>query len=402
MSQTPLIELMGLEELLAAPMRALVEADGYAARTAAQFIREHAFEADEGAPFDTFGRLRMITFVYEAQDETGARVERTMAVPLLLMIPLPLLSVREAQFEFGVEIAGVLNQGPATEPDRQTGQGQRLPNPNTAAGGGTQTALSQQDDRRLAIMANYARRPEAVSRNATTIQQTVVGDVQVRLTMDQSDMPAGISELLRLMNDSALRAEPVSDTTDDDNEDVTDDALPDESDIDNGNTGDNAGGNGSGDTGGNGSGGNGSGGDTGGTDTGGEDSPDNTTPAIFEIADLNEAGEIVMPVGVSQIPLTVAVLNANRDPVAGQIVVTSKKEDRFFKITPRRQATNEQGLATFAVTRTRYGNLRNITRSITVRAAYLNASGSDADISKTFKIRLPAAGGPGKKPKEGK
>lgn len=381
--QTPLIELMALEDLFAMPLRALIEADGMAARTAAEFIREHAFEPTGTGSDTAYGRLRMVTFTYEIADENGQAARQEMAVPLLLMITLPLLSVREATFEFGIEIAGTLE----TDQDGD-GVDDRLRQRARAEA----LARGEDPDRQAAralprhrVFGNIARAapvsPIPSAPRASSARQDMTGDVKVRVMMDQSGLPTGIAELLRLTSDGAVRSYPAE-------------ASYEDGGGDDGPIGDGPGSGASGGSGGSngGSGGGGDPGEPGGTGgSTGWTATDN--PAVIEIlagAALEDA-KFVLPQRPGRALLPVRALDGDGKPVTNVRFRARTPGDKTLVVRPETAAPDDTGVAEFAVFAGAQQEKCEIVRKLVVSAEYENHLGSRATIERELPVTIPGS-----------
>src|SRR4051794_35936461 len=88
--------VFSLQDLIAAPVVALLDADAHAARRFADFLGDYGFGAD--------GALRTFTFHYSRTTPSGQSEVVSVAIPAIALIPLPALQVKDAQFRFGVRI----------------------------------------------------------------------------------------------------------------------------------------------------------------------------------------------------------------------------------------------------------------------------------------------------------
>ena len=93
-----------LGELIGAPLRALVEAEAYAAQTTVQFIREVGFVANDDDDKENFGELRVITFQYTKTGIDGKTLQAELKVPVLSIVPIPALQIKSATIDFNVQL----------------------------------------------------------------------------------------------------------------------------------------------------------------------------------------------------------------------------------------------------------------------------------------------------------
>lgn len=93
-------QVVSLRDLLSSTLVATVDADTAAAQRYYSNMCELAFEHyDKGT--DEAGNLRTLTFWYT--DAVGTT--QSLDIPILSLLPLPLLQVKEADFGFNVRIA---------------------------------------------------------------------------------------------------------------------------------------------------------------------------------------------------------------------------------------------------------------------------------------------------------
>jgi uncharacterized protein DUF2589 len=226
---------MSLYQLLGAPLRALVDAETHAADATARFIAAVGFEQElppkpgpgeakpgapppapagqpappppgaaaagaapppaappvsgeptgpEGARLEEWrhlGKLRMARFHHETPDGALHRIE----VPVLSLVPIPALQIKEATVEFAVKVVDTIPLAPRTE-DRRPG----LTEPPSA----------------IDLKGSIARQrtPGAGLRQAET-------QMTVKVTMQQADVPSGLARLFHLMDQhvTAERHAPV-------------------------------------------------------------------------------------------------------------------------------------------------------------------------------------------------
>jgi len=106
----PLFQIMG------APILALVQAEAQAAQATAEFIERVGFISSEDDPpenardVDHIGQLRMFTFHYQKPGASGGMETFQVQIPLLSLVPIPSVQVKEAEFEFDVHIHDMYSQ----------------------------------------------------------------------------------------------------------------------------------------------------------------------------------------------------------------------------------------------------------------------------------------------------
>jgi hypothetical protein len=161
------VRSLPLGELLGGTMVAVVQADALAARATLDFVQEVGFVP--GADPATTGSLRMAAFRYQKRDEDGQVAEFVTEVPVLSLVTIPALQVKEATFSFIAKIDEIQRTGGDAAP--------------------TSTRL--------------IARPAAAS-GARTEEVRSSHHLQVQITMAQADVTVGMERVFQLM-DEAIR-----------------------------------------------------------------------------------------------------------------------------------------------------------------------------------------------------
>ncbi|MCA9712119.1 MAG: DUF2589 domain-containing protein, partial [Myxococcales bacterium] len=103
-----------LQDILGAPISALVQAEAQASRTALSFIEEVGFVRPADAPPDAsaldVGDLRMVEFGYTKPDADGNPAHFIARIPLLALFPIPGLRVKLATLTFTAKITDVFTE----------------------------------------------------------------------------------------------------------------------------------------------------------------------------------------------------------------------------------------------------------------------------------------------------
>ncbi len=160
-----------------------------AARASADFIESVGFDKQGDAKSEnSFGRLRTVSFNYTKQDVNGRDVEAEVELPLLSLVPIPLLQVKDAQLSFSLKII---------ETDSETEQ-RRAGVAGTAFAAAATT--SPTPSRAVSMRAVY----KASNNTDTTI------DMKVTLNLVQSDMPAGLQQLFQIMEQASTSKQTQS------------------------------------------------------------------------------------------------------------------------------------------------------------------------------------------------
>lgn len=170
-------QVMELQQLIAGPLVATIEADALSAQKCLDFLMRVAFEWYDPVTGKT-GPLRMLSFTY-AEREGGRQVQKRVSLPLFTLVPLPFLQVQEADFDFDIRILDALTE--QTEESFATEQTEGA----AARGAGG-----------LRLRASLA--PQQTVVRDGDLRQGIAANMKVKVRMGQADMPAGMSNFLRL------------------------------------------------------------------------------------------------------------------------------------------------------------------------------------------------------------
>lgn len=136
------------------------------------------------------GDLRMVAFTVDQHDPDGKVRTRMVRIPALSLVPLPLLRVKEAEFHFGVRII----EGHVGEKG----------GPMKLIGGDERDGEESLDaDAPVSWKAMLAPDAGKADGDAPSSREAFGANLKVRLAVVQSDIPAGITRLLSVMNEAA-------------------------------------------------------------------------------------------------------------------------------------------------------------------------------------------------------
>jgi len=162
------VEALELSKLLGALLASVVDAQAHAARATVDFVESVGFEATPDGE-----RLVYVKVRYFKKDENGRRAEFEVEVPLLALVSVPSLAVRQAKLTFSYDIVT------ATETVGSSGPT------------GASTLVPKQP---IARITGFVRRPPASA--PQTEGRTTAIDLEV--TLEQQEMPVGIERLFDL------------------------------------------------------------------------------------------------------------------------------------------------------------------------------------------------------------
>src|SRR3990172_4030872 len=90
-------------ELVGAQVRALIEGELEGAEQTWRFIEEVGFTRNKDGQLE----LQLLTFDMVRLDVDGERRTHTITIPVLTLLPLPMLSIQEANIGFHLTVEGV-------------------------------------------------------------------------------------------------------------------------------------------------------------------------------------------------------------------------------------------------------------------------------------------------------
>jgi hypothetical protein len=190
---------LSLYQLLGAPLYALIQAETYAANATADFIERVGFEPPKGErgsskpPHEDMGKLRTISFQQERRTAEGQSATYKVEVPLLSILPIPALQIKEADLEFYVKIVDMVSQGQSSS--KKTGREGKI-----------EKAAPTNESPRVPVPAHHLDMKAMLGRgqpNAPQAPQSAFDmQVHIKIKVAQADPPAGLGRLFNLMEQS--------------------------------------------------------------------------------------------------------------------------------------------------------------------------------------------------------
>lgn len=180
-------QVMELKDLISGPLVATIDADSISSRRYLNYLFELAFDSYDKET-GKVGELRTLEFKYKVQDAGGAHYQ-SIKIPILTLVPLPLLQVKEANFDFDIQIIDAVstdkqgsfslkNKAEPNLEDQLSGEGVKL-----------RVAMAER---------------KAEGSVKTGSKQSLTANMKVKVKMEQSDMPAGLLKLLHLTTNNTL------------------------------------------------------------------------------------------------------------------------------------------------------------------------------------------------------
>lgn len=172
-------QVLELQQLIAAPLIATIEADSLSAQKYLDYLMKIAFESYDPKN-GTTGKIRMLSFNYTSQDVTGSR-EQKVSIPLFTLVPLPLLQIKEADFDFDIKILDAFS---VSEDEKFSLEKEESDVTSQSSGG-------------FKMRASLAPR-QSNGNTSKNVEQSLTANMKVKVKMRQADVPAGLSNLLHL------------------------------------------------------------------------------------------------------------------------------------------------------------------------------------------------------------
>jgi Protein of unknown function (DUF2589) len=191
------VRALKLHELLGATLVAVVQADALAAKATLEYIETVGFaEATESETDDSEaeagGRLRMASFRYKKLDANNDVAEFVAEVPILSLVPIPTLQIKDATLSFAVKIDDITKttDGPTPTPTSAVA--------TAASGVGTTTPMRLLDELRPTATQLVAR--PAASSGAKSQEVRSTHHLELKVTMAQADIPVGMEKIFDLLD----------------------------------------------------------------------------------------------------------------------------------------------------------------------------------------------------------
>lgn len=170
-------QVMALRQLISAPLIATLEADAMTTRSYIDFLRDVAFDGETVNGKEGLGKLRTFAFQY-TQSEGGRLISKSVNIPVISLVPIPLLQIKEAVFDFEIKILDAQSE---VRKDSYSFEGEFV-DENTG-------------DKPVSMRASLAPQSGS-SKNQKDHSRTA--NMKVKVVMQQADMPAGLANLLTL------------------------------------------------------------------------------------------------------------------------------------------------------------------------------------------------------------
>lgn len=174
------IEALELGEFLGSLMTSVVQAQDQAARASVAFVDEIGFEPLPGGG----ERLRTVSVRYRKRDENGEIADFEVEVPLLAMVNVPMLMVKEARLKFSYDVVVSASSSAPTQPP---GSG-----PGTVG-----DRLSKLRALQPAKLKGFIQRPPPSGAPASSTERGSMA-IDIDIQLEQALAPVGLERLFDL------------------------------------------------------------------------------------------------------------------------------------------------------------------------------------------------------------
>ena len=180
------LQSLPFHQIIGAPLLALFQGQAQAAQATAEFIDRIGFKKKENTNTespeneDELGDLRMITFNFQRADADGVLQTHKMEIPLLSIVPIPAIEIKNADLEFNIKVTDI--------------QSEKISTSLSSEGGEEGDWLSTD---RVQFRAAMGRMETSVSD-----QRSVDLQMKVKINVQQADIAPGMAHLYRLMDQS--------------------------------------------------------------------------------------------------------------------------------------------------------------------------------------------------------
>ncbi len=173
---------LSLAEIIGSVMTSVLEAQAQAARSTAEFVEDVGL-TEAGVGTDEPRRLRVARFRYTKPDENGEPREFVVEVPLLGMVDIPALSIKQARFHLTYDVA--------------TAEAAKAPAETTL---GRMTKASTATLKGSIVKMRRTVAPSGIQ----GVQQA--GGIEVSVELEKAEIPVGIERILEILENAAAEA----------------------------------------------------------------------------------------------------------------------------------------------------------------------------------------------------
>ncbi|MCC5637474.1 DUF2589 domain-containing protein [Nostoc sp. CHAB 5844] len=194
-------KMVDFGQLIAQPIIATIDAEASAAERFVQFLEEYGLEdGNQQDASQSKRQMKMLIFTYSQTDLNGKEHNFTVKVPLLSLIPLPLLHIDTAEFDFDIRLFTQVEYQ-----DKPGGQkGSLIPNR------GESEDKDKFKKKEVGEFKGFQARlsPTTGRSDYGKSTQSLDANMKVKIKMKQSDLPNGLMKLMTVFESStSIKAE---------------------------------------------------------------------------------------------------------------------------------------------------------------------------------------------------
>ena len=186
-------KMVDFGQLIAQPLLATMQAEIESAKNFVAFFKEYGLEeSNEGETGGKKTGFKMLTFSYTQQNPTTGKLdEYVVQVPLLSLIPLPLLQIDSAEFDFDIRLFTQVEYQNNPRGERGwTREGEE----KEEGEGKEEIGKFQGFQARLSPTGGRAEEGKSA--------QTLDANMKVKIKMKQADLPIGMIKMMTVFEQS--------------------------------------------------------------------------------------------------------------------------------------------------------------------------------------------------------
>jgi len=216
------VSAIDFHALISGPLTGLVDAQIASSMSTTDFVINTCFksiEADKdslGRIGDTVGEPVLINFKYPHLTEFGVSGTRTLEVPLITMVPIPMLRIDNATIDFNCKITDVYSYhratinhyksskaliGGGTDPEESESSG------TVTEGTATNDPVQDKFENIVAMQASISAKKS--TRDGFEVKREYT--MRIRVTAVQDDLPAGLDRLIGILEQQMMAKPAMSD-----------------------------------------------------------------------------------------------------------------------------------------------------------------------------------------------
>ncbi|MDF2156878.1 DUF2589 domain-containing protein [Algoriphagus sp. CAU 1675] len=203
--------------IISGPMIAAIQAQGLAAKSTVNFIKEVGFKraSDDAAANEAadeqgnMGDVRNVTFKYKRKSADGigdnvddgtGEEEVSLTVPILTIVPIPYIRIEEMTIQFTANITEQQEYRSSKATSNSVATDTNL---NFKAGGFLSPV-------KFSMNAKVATRHNSSSTSSSRVNNSTQYTVDINVRAVQDEMPAGLAKVLHIMEQAILEKPAVT------------------------------------------------------------------------------------------------------------------------------------------------------------------------------------------------